>query len=99
MKLAPLLLKMTRCVSATGMPEREQRAQLLWIRAPNRDAKAVHLPQIAAEMAALVGKGVNSFKFFFGYKGALAVSDELFLQGLLRCKELGALPMVLTLPL
>ena len=50
--------------------------------------------QVAADMAQLVAKGVNSFKFFFGYKGALAVSDEVFLKGLLRCKELGALPMV-----
>ena len=48
-------------------------------------------------MAQLVARGVNSFKFFFGYKGALAVSDELFLKGLLRCKQLGALPMVPTL--
>ena len=45
-------------------------------------------------MAKLVARGVNSFKFFFAYKGSLAISDALFLKGLLRCKDLGALPMV-----
>jgi len=38
--------------------------------------------------------GVNSFKFFLAYKGALQVSDEEFLEGLTRCKELGAIPQV-----
>lgn len=50
--------------------------------------------QVSKDMAAAVDAGVNSFKFFFAYKGALMVSDELYLNGLLRCKELGALPMV-----
>lgn len=45
-------------------------------------------------MAALVAKGVNSFKFFMAYKGALQVTDEELLGGFERCKELGALPMV-----
>lgn len=35
---------------------------------------------------------MNSFKFFLAYKGALQVSDEEFLEGLARCKELGAIP-------
>ncbi|KAK1292249.1 hypothetical protein QJS10_CPB17g01662 [Acorus calamus] len=39
-------------------------------------------------------KGINSFKFFLAYKGALMVSDELLLQGLKKCKSLGALAMV-----
>eukprot|EP00958_Prasinococcus_capsulatus_P011479 scaffold1141_cov369-Prasinococcus_capsulatus_cf.AAC.8 len=38
--------------------------------------------------------GVNSFKFFLAYKGALMVSDEEFIHGLVRCKELGALTQV-----
>ena len=49
--------------------------------------------QIAAQMPKVVAAGVNSFKFFFAYKGAMAVGDDLYLEGLLRCKELGALPM------
>ena len=45
-------------------------------------------------MAAIVGKGINSFKFFMAYKGALMVGDELLLDGMQRCKQLGALAMV-----
>ena len=45
-------------------------------------------------MAAIVEKGINSFKFFMAYKGALMVGDELLLDGMQRCKELGALAMV-----
>ncbi|GAV80357.1 LOW QUALITY PROTEIN: hypothetical protein CFOL_v3_23818 [Cephalotus follicularis] len=37
---------------------------------------------------------INSFKFFTEYKGALMVSDDLLLEGLKRCKSLGALAMV-----
>ncbi|CAL1403582.1 unnamed protein product [Linum trigynum] len=39
-------------------------------------------------------KGINSFKFFLAYKGSLMISDELLLDGLKRCKSLGALAMV-----
>ncbi|XP_031490025.1 dihydropyrimidinase [Nymphaea colorata] len=39
-------------------------------------------------------KGINSFKFFMAYKGALMVNDELLLQGFKKCKALGALAMV-----
>jgi hypothetical protein len=38
--------------------------------------------------------GVNSFKFFMAYKGALMVTDEELVKGFTRCKELGALPQV-----
>ncbi|KAJ7552151.1 hypothetical protein O6H91_06G044100 [Diphasiastrum complanatum] len=38
--------------------------------------------------------GINSFKFFLAYKGALMVTDEQMLQGFKKCKELGALPLV-----
>jgi hypothetical protein len=38
--------------------------------------------------------GINSFKFFMAYKGALMVTDEQLLAGMARCKELGALPQV-----
>ncbi|XP_072997985.1 dihydropyrimidinase [Typha latifolia] len=38
--------------------------------------------------------GINSFKFFMAYKGSLMIGDELLLQGLEKCKSLGALAMV-----
>jgi len=47
-----------------------------------------------ADMATLTALGINSFKFFMAYKGALMVNDEQLLEGLARCKELGVLPMV-----
>jgi dihydropyrimidinase len=46
------------------------------------------------DMALLLSKGVNSFKFFMAYKGALQVNDEELIEGFQRCKEVGALPMV-----
>lgn len=52
------------------------------------------LRQVAAQMDNIVKKGVTSFKFFMAYKGALMVGDELLLDGMQRCKELGALAMV-----
>ena len=48
-------------------------------------------------MGELAAAGINSFKFFLAYKGAFAVTDAQLLKGLARCKELGALPMVMTL--
>uniref|UniRef100_A0A452XDU6 Amidohydrolase-related domain-containing protein n=2 Tax=Aegilops tauschii subsp. strangulata TaxID=200361 RepID=A0A452XDU6_AEGTS len=36
--------------------------------------------------------GINSFKFFMAYKGSLM--DDLLLEGLQKCKSLGALAMV-----
>ena len=47
----------------------------------------------------IVKKGINSFKFFMAYKGALMVGDELLLDGMQRCKELGAVAMVSLLPI
>ena len=49
-------------------------------------------------MAQIVQKGINSFKFFMAYKGKLMVGDELLLDGMQRCKELGALAMVWPFP-
>ncbi|KAL2612473.1 hypothetical protein R1flu_024165 [Riccia fluitans] len=50
---------------------------------------------VAKDMETLVKeKGINSFKFFLAYKGSLMVTDEEFLQGLKKCKELGALAQV-----
>ncbi|PSC75311.1 Dihydroorotase [Micractinium conductrix] len=50
--------------------------------------------KVAADMGTLTKMGVNSFKFFMAYKGALMVNDEQLLQALRRCKELGAVPQV-----
>ena len=47
--------------------------------------------RVAGDMARLVLQGINSFKFFMAYKGALMVTDEQLLEGLKACKELGAL--------
>ncbi|KAG5577578.1 hypothetical protein H5410_057712 [Solanum commersonii] len=38
--------------------------------------------------------GINSFKFFLAYKGSFMVNDELLMEGLKKCKSLGALAMV-----
>ena len=50
--------------------------------------------KVAEDMATLVKEGINSFKFFMAYKGALMVTDEELVYGLQRCKELGAVTMV-----
>ena len=39
-------------------------------------------------------EGINSYKFFMAYKGALMVSDEELSAGMQQCKEIGAIPMV-----
>lgn len=50
---------------------------------------------VASDMERLVKhEGINSFKFFMAYKGSLMVTDEELLQGLKKCKELGALAQV-----
>ncbi|WP_424926643.1 dihydropyrimidinase [Amaricoccus tamworthensis] len=46
------------------------------------------------EMKDAVEMGVNSFKHFMAYKGALMVEDDEMFASFNRCKELGALPMV-----
>ena len=55
--------------------------------------EVVHV-QAAKDMGDLAVKGINSFKFFMAYKGALQVTDQELLGGFERCKELGAVPMV-----
>ncbi|MCA8879665.1 MAG: dihydropyrimidinase [Rhodobacteraceae bacterium] len=50
--------------------------------------------QIFDEMKTAVEMGVNSFKHFMAYKGALMVEDDEMFASFARCKELGALPMV-----
>jgi len=46
------------------------------------------------EMKDAVEMGVNSFKHFMAYKGALMIEDDEMFASFKRCKELGALPMV-----
>ncbi|XP_056169007.1 dihydropyrimidinase-like [Syzygium oleosum] len=50
---------------------------------------------VSQEMEVVVNeKGINSFKFFMAYKGHQMVNDEVLLQGMKKCKSLGALAMV-----
>src|ERR1051326_1439069 len=50
---------------------------------------------VREEMGVLTAKhGVNSFKHFMAYKGAIMVTDEQILQSFQRCQELGALATV-----
>ena len=51
--------------------------------------------QVFNDMEAVVrDKGINSFKHFMAYKGALMVDDDEMFASFKRCAELGALPMV-----
>jgi dihydropyrimidinase len=51
--------------------------------------------QVWDEMATVVKTyGINSFKHFMAYKGALMVNDEELYHSFSRCAALGALPMV-----
>jgi dihydropyrimidinase len=45
-------------------------------------------------MAAMTERGVNSFKHFMAYKGAIMVDDEILFKSFTRCRDLGALPLV-----
>ena len=59
-----------------------------------RDPSNAHINIHTYTYTQICIKGVNSFKFFMAYKGALMVDDAELIAGLARCKELGALPMV-----
>jgi len=51
--------------------------------------------KVHKDMARLTAEeGINSYKFFMAYKGALMVDDEELAAGMKRCKEIGAIPMV-----
>ena len=49
---------------------------------------------IHREMEEVVRRGVNTFKHFMAYKGALMVEDDEMYASFQRCAELGALPLV-----
>lgn len=50
--------------------------------------------KIFNEMPDVVKMGVNSFKHFMAYKGALMVEDDEMFASFKRCAAIGALPMV-----
>ncbi len=51
--------------------------------------------QVFDEMRIIVQqKGINTFKHFMAYKGALMVDDDEMYSSFRRCAELGALPLV-----
>ena len=50
--------------------------------------------QVFDEMKTVVERGVNTFKHFMAYKGALMVDDDEMFSSFQRCAELGAMPLV-----
>ena len=50
--------------------------------------------QVFNEMEDVVKRGINSFKHFMAYKGALMVQDDEMYASFQRCAALGALPLV-----
>jgi dihydropyrimidinase len=50
--------------------------------------------QLFNEMPQVVAQGINTFKHFMAYKGALMVDDDEMFASFSRCAELGAMPLV-----
>ena len=50
--------------------------------------------QVFDEMKAVTERGINTFKHFMAYKGALMVNDDEMFASFRRCAELGAIPLV-----
>jgi dihydropyrimidinase len=50
--------------------------------------------KVRDEMAAVVKRGVTTFKHFMAYKGALMLNDDEMFASFRRCAELGAMPLV-----
>ncbi len=46
------------------------------------------------EMEKVIERGINTFKHFMAYKGALMVNDDEMFASFQRCAALGALPLV-----
>ena len=46
------------------------------------------------EMPQVVDAGINTFKHFMAYKGALMVNDDEMFASFTRCAEIGAMPLV-----
>ncbi|MGB0507740.1 MAG: dihydropyrimidinase [Pikeienuella sp.] len=49
---------------------------------------------IFSEMSQVVDRGINTFKHFMAYKGALMIEDDEMFASFQRCAALGALPLV-----
>lgn len=49
---------------------------------------------VARDMRRVAKEGVNTFKHFMAYKGAIMVSDEVLLASFKHCAELGGTPLV-----
>ncbi len=50
--------------------------------------------QVFNEMPEVVNRGINTFKHFMAYKGALMVDDDEMFASFQRCAEIGAMPLV-----
>ncbi len=50
--------------------------------------------QVFNDMEAVTKAGINTFKHFMAYKGALMVNDDEMFASFSRCAELGAMPFV-----
>ncbi|MBZ0215770.1 MAG: dihydropyrimidinase, partial [Fimbriimonadaceae bacterium] len=50
--------------------------------------------QVFNEMAEVVERGVNTFKHFMAYKGALMIEDDEMFSSFERCAAIGAMPLV-----
>ncbi len=50
--------------------------------------------QVFNEMPEVVARGINTFKHFMAYKGALMVDDDEMFASFQRCAEIGAMPLV-----
>ena len=50
--------------------------------------------EVFNEMEEVVGRGINTFKHFMAYKGALMVDDDEMFASFQRCATLGAMPLV-----
>jgi len=88
------------CLPAPGQSLLE--ARQMW---DNKSAKAAcdysfHMAitwwseQVFDEMATVVDSGINTFKHFLAYKGALMVDDDELYSSFKRCAALGGMPLV-----
>jgi dihydropyrimidinase len=50
--------------------------------------------QVFDEMPKVAARGINTFKHFMAYKGALMVNDDEMFAAFRRCAEIGAIPLV-----
>ena len=88
------------CLPAPGQSLRE--ARRMWDNKTSRAScdYSFHMAitwwseQVFDEMAEVVDSGINTFKHFMAYKGALMVDDDEMYSSFQRCAALGAMPLV-----